>query len=70
MWIECVLWIHVLDISLWDFNKPIRIWWCSYVPEPDDMAVLKIAYKLYCKFSKYPEALRVALRMGNTQVCR
>jgi 26S proteasome regulatory subunit N1 len=39
----------------------------SYVPEPDDMAVLKIAYQLYCKFSKFPEALRVALRMGNAQ---
>lgn len=42
---------------------------CSYVPEPDDMAVLKIAYQLYCKFNKFPEALRVALRMGNAQVC-
>jgi len=41
---------------------------CSYVPEPDDMVVLKIAYQLYCKFNKFPEALRVALRMGNAQV--
>lgn len=40
----------------------------SYVPEPEDMAVLKIAYQLYCKFNKFPEALRVALRMGNIQV--
>ncbi|KAH8965711.1 hypothetical protein BDL97_04G130400 [Sphagnum fallax] len=39
----------------------------SYVPEPDDMLVLDIAYQLYCKFEKYPDALRVALRMDNTQ---
>lgn len=42
---------------------------CSYVPEPDDSLVLDIAYKLYCKFNKYPDALRVALRMDNIQVC-
>lgn len=41
---------------------------CSYVPEPDDRLVLDIAYKLYCKFDKYPDALRVALRMDNIQV--
>jgi hypothetical protein len=40
---------------------------CSYVPEPDDTLVLDIAYQLYCKFEKYPDALRVALRMDNTQ---
>jgi 26S proteasome regulatory subunit N1 len=39
----------------------------SYVPEPDDTLVLDIAYQLYCKFEKYPDALRVALRMDNTQ---
>lgn len=57
MWIECVFWIYVLDIFLWDFNKLICIWWCSYVLELDDMVVLKIVYKLYCKFSKYLEVL-------------
>jgi hypothetical protein len=43
---------------------------CSYVPEPDDTLVLDIAYQLYCKFEKYPDALRVALRMDNTQVLK
>eukprot|EP00250_Pteridium_aquilinum_P033849 c6479_g1_i1 orf=630-3299(-) len=35
----------------------------SYVSELDDMQVLDIAYKIYMKFEKYPDALRVALRM-------
>jgi 26S proteasome regulatory subunit N1 len=38
------------------------------LPEPDDTLVLDIAYQLYCKFEKYPDALRVALQMDNTQV--
>lgn len=40
----------------------------SYMPEPDDKLVLDVAYQIYKKFGKYPEALRVALRMDNTEV--
>lgn len=39
----------------------------SYVPEPDDMLVLEVAYKIYTKVHKYPDALRVALRMDNLE---
>ncbi|KAH7285152.1 hypothetical protein KP509_33G015600 [Ceratopteris richardii] len=35
----------------------------SYVSEFDDMQILEIAYKIYMKFEKFPDALRVALRM-------
>ncbi|CAM6095742.1 unnamed protein product [Calypogeia fissa] len=39
----------------------------SYMPEPDDKLVLDVAYQIYKKFGKYPEAIRVALRMDNTE---
>ncbi|KAG6545593.1 hypothetical protein Mapa_012947 [Marchantia paleacea] len=39
----------------------------SYMPEPDDMLVLDVAYQIYRKFEKYPDAMRVALRMDNSQ---
>lgn len=42
----------------------------SYLPEPDDMLVLEVAYKMYKKFNSYPDALRVALRMNNYELVR
>lgn len=42
----------------------------SYLPEPDDMLVLEVAYKMYKKFKSYPDALRVALRMNNYELVR
>ncbi|KAL2629531.1 hypothetical protein R1flu_014217 [Riccia fluitans] len=39
----------------------------SYMPEPDDILVLDVAYQIYRKFGKYPDAMRVALRMDNIQ---
>lgn len=36
---------------------------CSYLPEPDDMAVLQAAYEIYRKLGQLPDAVRIALRM-------
>ncbi|CAI5978757.1 unnamed protein product [Closterium sp. NIES-64] len=42
----------------------------SYVPEPEDMVVLEVAYRIYRKVNKYLDALRVALRMNRPQFVR
>ncbi|XP_010274583.1 PREDICTED: 26S proteasome non-ATPase regulatory subunit 2 homolog A isoform X2 [Nelumbo nucifera] len=39
----------------------------SYLPGPDDMLVLDIAYMIYLKFEEYPSALRIALFLDNLQ---
>ncbi|XP_010269892.1 PREDICTED: 26S proteasome non-ATPase regulatory subunit 2 homolog A-like isoform X2 [Nelumbo nucifera] len=39
----------------------------SYLPGPDDMLVLDIAYTIYLKFEEYPSALRIALFLDNLQ---
>eukprot|EP00268_Persea_americana_P057674 TRINITY_DN691_c0_g1_i1.p1 TRINITY_DN691_c0_g1~~TRINITY_DN691_c0_g1_i1.p1 ORF type:complete len:893 (-),score=184.61 TRINITY_DN691_c0_g1_i1:411-3089(-) len=39
----------------------------SYLPGPDDMVVLDIAYLIYHKFQEYTSALRIALFQDNIQ---
>ncbi|KAK6785144.1 hypothetical protein RDI58_018599 [Solanum bulbocastanum] len=39
----------------------------KYLPGPDDMLVLDIAYTIYMKFEEYPSALVTALYLDNTQ---
>ncbi|DBB00701.1 TPA: hypothetical protein ACH3X3_002371 [Trebouxia sp. C0006] len=41
---------------------------CAYLAEPDDTAVLRTAYDLYIKCSKYVDAMRIALRMNNHEL--
>jgi 26S proteasome regulatory subunit N1 len=41
---------------------------CRYLPSPDDMLALKIAYKIYLKFEDLASALRIALLLDN-RVC-
>lgn len=36
---------------------------CSYLPEPDDTAVLDTAYHIFIKLKQYPDAIRLALKM-------
>ncbi|GFY99022.1 26S proteasome regulatory subunit S2 1A [Actinidia rufa] len=38
-----------------------------YLPGPDDMLVLDIAYMIYLKFEEYPSALQIALFLDNLQ---
>ncbi|XP_050248369.1 26S proteasome non-ATPase regulatory subunit 2 homolog A [Quercus robur] len=38
-----------------------------YLPGPDDMLVLDIAYMIYIKFEEYPNALQIALFLDNMQ---
>ncbi|XP_019413576.1 PREDICTED: 26S proteasome non-ATPase regulatory subunit 2 homolog A-like [Lupinus angustifolius] len=41
-----------------------------YLPGPDDMLVLDIAYLIYLKFEQYPNALQIALFLDNMQYVR
>ncbi|XP_062116223.1 26S proteasome non-ATPase regulatory subunit 2 homolog A-like [Humulus lupulus] len=41
-----------------------------YVPGPDDMLVLDIAYTIYQKYQEYTNALQVALFLDNLQYVR
>ncbi|XP_015881444.2 26S proteasome non-ATPase regulatory subunit 2 homolog A [Ziziphus jujuba] len=41
-----------------------------YLPGPDDMLVLDIAYMIYLKFEEYPNALQIALFLDNLQYVR
>lgn len=41
---------------------------CSYLPEPDDAAVLKVAHAIYTKMGKHHDALRVALRINDADL--
>jgi 26S proteasome regulatory subunit N1 len=38
---------------------------CRYLPPPDDMLALKIAYEIYLKFGDLASALRIALLLDN-----
>ncbi|CAM8888009.1 unnamed protein product [Rhodiola kirilowii] len=38
-----------------------------YLPGPDDVLVLEIAYTIYLKFEEYPNALQIALYLDNMQ---
>ncbi|KVH88226.1 26S proteasome regulatory complex, non-ATPase subcomplex, Rpn1 subunit [Cynara cardunculus var. scolymus] len=38
-----------------------------YLPGPDDMSVLDIAYTIYTKFEEFPSALQIALYLHNMQ---
>uniref|UniRef100_A0A061RYU3 26S proteasome non-ATPase regulatory subunit 2 homolog n=1 Tax=Tetraselmis sp. GSL018 TaxID=582737 RepID=A0A061RYU3_9CHLO len=38
---------------------------CHYLPEPDNMTVLRTAYNIYRKMEKYGDAMRVALKMNS-----
>ncbi|ERN05723.1 hypothetical protein AMTR_s00006p00242820 [Amborella trichopoda] len=42
----------------------------SYLPSPDDMLVLEIAFAIYTKFEEHTSALCVALRMDNSHYVR
>ncbi|KAJ4729749.1 26S proteasome non-ATPase regulatory subunit 2-like [Melia azedarach] len=39
----------------------------KYLPGPDDMLVLDIAYMIYLKFEEFPNALQIALFLDNLQ---
>ncbi|XP_071735874.1 26S proteasome non-ATPase regulatory subunit 2 homolog A-like [Rutidosis leptorrhynchoides] len=41
-----------------------------YLPGPDDVAVLDIAYTLYSKFEEFPRALQIALYLDKIQYVR
>lgn len=61
-----------LSLSLWDTYLPAGVLIsmpCRYLPGPDDMLVLDIAYTIYLKFEEYPSALQIALFLDNMQVC-
>lgn len=42
---------------------------CSFLPSPDDVMALDIAFTIYTKFEDLASALRIALFLDNLQVC-
>lgn len=40
----------------------------SYVPEPENSALLRCALGIFRKFSRYPEALRLALMLNDVEL--
>eukprot|EP01027_Heterolobosea_sp_BB2_P017777 GEZU01025151.1.p1 GENE.GEZU01025151.1~~GEZU01025151.1.p1 ORF type:complete len:915 (-),score=306.66 GEZU01025151.1:111-2855(-) len=42
----------------------------NFVPEPEDAQILRVAYDILRKMKKFPEALRIALRMNNRDLVR
>lgn len=38
---------------------------CAYLPEADDMAVLRTAYGIHTARGKFPDAMRLALKMND-----
>lgn len=40
----------------------------SYVPEPENSALLRCALNIFRKFNRYPEALRLALMLNDVEL--
>lgn len=40
----------------------------SYVPEPENSALLRCALNIFRKFNRYPEALRPALMLNDVEL--
>lgn len=38
---------------------------CAYLPEADDMAVLRTAYAIHLAHAKFPDAMRLALKLND-----
>ena len=39
-----------------------------YVPDPENMTLLKTAVELYRKFKQYPQALRFAMQLNDSKL--
>jgi 26S proteasome regulatory subunit N1 len=42
----------------------------SYVPEPDDMKLLKTSLEIYRKFDRHPEAMRIAIQLNDVELIK
>ncbi|CAB4037408.1 26S proteasome non-ATPase regulatory subunit 2 [Paramuricea clavata] len=42
----------------------------SYVPEPDDMKLLKTSLEIYRKFERHPEAMRIAIQLNDVELIK
>jgi 26S proteasome regulatory subunit N1 len=42
----------------------------AYVPEPDDTMVYKVVFDIYKKIDRYSEALRIAIRLNDSQMAQ
>ena len=42
----------------------------SYVPDPEDSVLLKTALAIYRKFNCYPEALKIAIQLNDTELIK
>ena len=39
----------------------------SYVPEPEDAALLNSAIRIFLKFNRYPDAVMLAVRLNDME---
>lgn len=42
----------------------------SFLPPPDDIAFLQTVHKIYTQFQKFPEAITLAIRLGDRDMVR
>ncbi len=42
----------------------------NYVPEPEDSVVFNTVYQIYLKVNRYPEALRIAIRLNSDKLAQ
>eukprot|EP00281_Chroomonas_sp_CCMP1168_P026072 CAMPEP_0206230098 /NCGR_PEP_ID=MMETSP0047_2-20121206/10060_1 /ASSEMBLY_ACC=CAM_ASM_000192 /TAXON_ID=195065 /ORGANISM="Chroomonas mesostigmatica_cf, Strain CCMP1168" /LENGTH=915 /DNA_ID=CAMNT_0053653463 /DNA_START=69 /DNA_END=2816 /DNA_ORIENTATION=- len=42
----------------------------NYVPEPEDAMIFKVVYSIFRKVDKYPEALRIAIRLNDQKLAQ
>lgn len=49
-------------------SLPLSLSCVSYVPEPENSALLRCALNIFRKFSRYPEALRPALMLNDVEL--
>ncbi len=42
----------------------------NYVPEPEDSVVFNTVYQIYLKVNRYPEAMRIAIRLNSDKLAQ
>ena len=57
-----------LYILRYIFFKKFKKSCVPFVTPPDDISILKTAHAIYCKMSRYPQALQVALKLNDQEL--
>jgi len=57
--------VHLSFIKLTPFIRCVNL-----LPPPDDVLFLRTAHAIYVKYSKFTEALSLAIRLGDPELIR